>query len=133
MSDWSGLRSLASTTLWTLGLHWDSLGYLIVASCHGDLTVLDLLVWPLHILQQFIDEVGMGEGYLIVLALDLDGSWVGYHAAVLHCHPPGELFSTALFHSPNAAGSKEQGQVFCSHHTTLTPSGPALLFCPDEV
>jgi hypothetical protein len=33
------------------------LTYPVVALCHGDLAVTDLKDWPLHMLQQSIDEV----------------------------------------------------------------------------
>jgi hypothetical protein len=38
------------------------LGYPIVALCHGDPAALDLQNWPLHTLQQLIDEVDVGIG-----------------------------------------------------------------------
>ena len=43
--------------------------------------VLDLQFHPIHMLPQFIDEVGVGLGCLIVLVPGLGDSWVGQHAS----------------------------------------------------
>lgn len=50
---------------------------LLIALCHGGLVALYLQIWPLHLLWQFIDEVGVGLVYLKDLFPGLDGSWVG--------------------------------------------------------
>lgn len=47
------------------------LTYPLVALCHGDLIVLNLKVWPLHGLQQFIDGVDVGVHQLKALDLYL--------------------------------------------------------------
>ena len=70
------------------------LGYPIVILCHGDPVALDLQVRPLHLFQQFIDEVGVGVGYLVILVL----VWVVAGLISLPAFPhhhPGKLSSTA--------------------------------------
>jgi hypothetical protein len=61
MGHWSGLNH------WLL-LHYQyenligTLGYHIVALCHGDPASLDIQDWPFHALQLFIDWVDFGGG-----------------------------------------------------------------------
>ena len=52
---------LASAPPLLLGPH------LLVALCHGESTVLDVQIWPLHTLQQFIYEVNVGVSQLVAL------------------------------------------------------------------
>lgn len=59
----SGSRPLASATHLTLG----PLGYTVVVLCFGVPAALDLQVWLLQMLQQFIHEVDIGVGQLIAL------------------------------------------------------------------
>lgn len=47
------------------------LGYPVAVLCHGDPAALYLQIWPLHMLQQFIDEVDVGVGQIIALVLGL--------------------------------------------------------------
>ena len=66
---------------------------------------MDLEVRPLHILQQFLDEVDTGLGLLTALGLGLGGCRTGHLPASPHRHYPGRLSSMVLASSPNAAGS----------------------------
>lgn len=59
----SGSRPLASATHLTPG----PLGYTVVVLCLGVPAALDLQVWLLQMLQQFIHEVDIGVGQLIAL------------------------------------------------------------------
>ena len=53
---------MAAAALMIMGSHGAPLGYPVVVLCHGDPVVLDLYVHPLHVLQQFVDEVDVGVG-----------------------------------------------------------------------
>lgn len=87
---------------------------------------------PPHMLQQVIGEVDTEVGQLIVLVLDLGGSWVGQLADFPPCHHQGELSSTAPANSPNASGSKKQASSPAPVPLRLAqspiPPGAGLLF-----
>ena len=62
-SHWAGSRPLASATTSIQNPHQDSpLGYPVISLCHGDPAALVLHDWPLHVIQQFTDEVAIGVG-----------------------------------------------------------------------
>lgn len=65
---------------------------------------MDLRVWSLQMLQQFVDEKHGGVGQLIALFVELGGTWVDQYA--------GQLSLTVIpwDSSSNIAGSKESGQ-----------------------
>ncbi|KAL6031843.1 hypothetical protein STEG23_030819, partial [Scotinomys teguina] len=52
------------------------LRYPVVALCHGGPSALILLDQFLHVLQQFIDGMGVGLDQLIALVLGLGGNWI---------------------------------------------------------
>lgn len=85
----SGSKSLASVTHSILGLMGTPPGYPAVMLCYEHPTVLSLQVWPLHVLQQIIDEVDVRMGHLIALVLCLGGSRVGQTASSPPFSPPG--------------------------------------------
>lgn len=59
MSHWSDSRPLASATLLIVSSHGAPLRYPVVALCHGDPVALFLNIQPIHMLQQYIEEVGV--------------------------------------------------------------------------
>ena len=97
-----------SATPLILGPHWDSwISYHSLVSwrcCSPGSAGL-----ALHMLEQHIDELGVGMEYLAVLVLGLGGSWVGQPASFPHHHHLGKLPSTAEASSSNFSDSKEQG------------------------
>jgi hypothetical protein len=72
MSHWSGSRPLVSATPSMPDPCQDS--YPVVALCCGDPEALDLWVWPLCALQQFIHGVDAVVGQLKALDLGLGAS-----------------------------------------------------------
>ena len=75
MSHWSGSRLVASATPSVLDPHLDSFQiYFFFSLCHGNPAALDLQVWPLSLLQEFIDGVEVALSQLRVLDLGLGGS-----------------------------------------------------------
>lgn len=93
-----------------------ALGYHIAALCHRDPVALDLQVWPHPMLQQLIDLVGVGVGQLVDQVLDLVSL-----PAFLHHQYLGELSSTALDRTLDAADSKEWSH-FCYLYPQVQPT-----------
>lgn len=75
MSHWSGSRPLTSAIPLIVGSQGPPLGYPVVLCC-GDAAVLDLWICALHMLQEFIDMMGVGVGRLKALVLGLVSNWV---------------------------------------------------------
>ena len=92
------------------------LRYPVVALCHGDPAALDLQDWPLHMLQQFIDEVDVEVGQF--KALDWVVTELTSLPAFLHPDHQGELCGTALASSFKAVPGKGVGPAL------LCPSTP---------
>ena len=96
---------------------------------------------PLFMFQQIIDGVDIGVGRLLDQVLGLGGGvggWVGQPTSSPSYHHQGMLASMALVSSPNAAGSKRQGQFSCSYtlrscSPTLTPSEAVSSSCLNEL
>lgn len=87
--------------------------------------------------QQFIAEVDVGIGYLVVLVLGLGVARLVKPPAFSHHHQPGDFSSISAASSPAVTDSKEPEQFCChflkSDSPALTPPGPTLLSCPGEV
>jgi hypothetical protein len=126
MSQCSDWRPLASATLSILGPHRDSFWISCCCPVSWSSCSFGSLEESLHLLQQFIDEVGVGwansEPWIwawVVAELIIP-------AALLHPHHQGELSNTSLASSSNAIASKGQGQLSCSHAFGAGSSAPSL-------
>lgn len=81
MSQWSGLRPLPSAKRSILVSHWGSSQMSCCCPVSRRSFSLVLQDWPLHTLQQFIDEVNAGVDQLKVLDLCLGGGCVVHPAS----------------------------------------------------
>jgi hypothetical protein len=119
MSQWSGLRPLASVTSSISDLIGTPPSYPVVALCHGDPAALEQQDWLFQESQTFTDGIDFGVGRLRALDLSLGGSRTG-HLSYLH-HQNG-LSSPVLAWPHNDAIGRWQGQL--SHSHVLRASSP---------
>lgn len=97
-----------------------SLGYPVVALCHGDPKALKLKSWLLHMPQHFTDGINVGVGQLTALDLGLGSSWASQPTS-----PPSPIpGGWALQHCPDSPPNAELPRGRASF-PTLTPLGLA--------